>query len=141
MNDQDKLELVQQTYSNFKNGDIESLLAMMSDDIEWEIPQTENMPFTGKRHGKEMVREFFNTMGMAQESLEFNPMEFITQGDKVVALGHYEWKTRESGQPYGGDWAHVFTISNGKITGFHEYMDTAAVANAYKKQVVQNPVA
>mgnify|MGYP003297239012 CR=1 FL=1 len=136
MNEQDQLEIVKKAYSNFKSGDIESLLNQMSEDIDWELPKIENVPFSGKRRGKEAVREFFRTLASEQDALEFNPMEFIVQGDKVVTLGNYVWKTREGGHQYGGEWAHVFIVRNGKIASFHEYMDTAAAANAFKKGVM-----
>ena len=136
MNEQDQIGLVKQVYSYFQSGDIESMLKMMSDDIEWGLPTIENVPFSGPRRGKEPVREFFRMLASEQDVLEFKPKEFIAQGEKVVSLGHYEWKTREGGHQYGSDWAHVFTIRNGKFVAFHEYTDTAAAAKAYKKGVM-----
>lgn len=136
MNNQDQIRIVQQAYSSFKSGDLQTLLGLMSDDINWELPQIENVPFSGKRRGKDQVKEFFSTMASVQETVEFNPMEFISQEDKVVALGNYQWKAKESGKQFGGEWAHVFTVRNGKIASFHEYMDTAAAAKAYKKEVM-----
>lgn len=135
MNDQNQLGLVQQVYSNFKNGDINALLTQMSEDIEWELPQIENVPFAGKRQGKEMVHNFFTTLLSGQDPLEFNPKEFITQGDKVVTLGHYEWKTKD-GRQFGSEFAHVFTVRDGLVTRFQEYMDTESVAKAYKKSTI-----
>jgi ketosteroid isomerase-like protein len=34
---------------------------------------------------------------------------------------------------FSSDFCHVFTIRDGKIVDFHEYMDTAAATNAYRK--------
>ena len=31
-----------------------------------------------------------------------------------------------------GDFAHVFTVRGGQILAFQEYMDSAAVAKAYR---------
>lgn len=135
MNDQNQLHLVQQVYSNFKIGDIDALLPQMSENIEWELPQIENVPFSGKRRGKEMVRDFFTTLLSGQDPLEFNPMEFIAQGDKVVTLGHYEWKTKD-GHQFGSEFAHVFTVRDGLVTRFQEYMDTESVAAAYRKSAI-----
>lgn len=136
MKDQDSLALVKQAYSLFQNNEIEPLLRLMSDDIEWDFPQVENVPFSGKRRGIEQVREFFRILASEQDVLEFNPREYIAQGEKVVCLGNYKWKTKEGSHEYGSDWAHVFEVRNGKVAAFHEYMDTAAAANAYKKGVL-----
>ncbi|HEY0003982.1 MAG TPA: nuclear transport factor 2 family protein [Pyrinomonadaceae bacterium] len=133
MSEQENVKLVQQAYSNFQSGDIQALLGLLSDDVEWQLPEIENVSFAGRRRGKAQVAEFFSKLAEAQEARQFEPREFIAQGDKVVALGSYMWQTRATGSSYGGDWAHVFTVRDGKIAGFHEFMDTAAAANAYRK--------
>ena len=135
MNDQNNQELVQQAYSNFKSGNIESLLGLMSDDISWELPKIENVPFSGTRKGKEAVREFFAILASEQDVVEFNPMKFIAQGDQVVCLGNYKWRTHDR-QEWQGEWAQIFTIRNGKVVSFHEYTDTAAAAAVYKKRMM-----
>ena len=132
MGDQDNVSVVKQAYENFKSGDIEALLGQMSEDVDWRLPETEGVPFAGARRGRAQVAEFFTTLAGAQDTLAFEPREFVAQGDKVVALGQYRWRVKQSGREYGGDWAHVFTVRDGKIAGFHEYMDTAAAADAYK---------
>jgi ketosteroid isomerase-like protein len=132
MSEQNK-QLVRQAYENFKSADIQSLLGLMSDDVEWQLPETENVPFAGKRSGREQVGQFFQILADSQDVLQFEPQEFIAEGEKVVSLGHYLWRAKASGREYGGDWAHVFTIRDGKIVGFQEFMDTAAAAAAYQK--------
>jgi ketosteroid isomerase-like protein len=133
MSEQENIKLVQQAYDNFKTGDIESLLALLSDDVAWQLPEIENVPFAGKRRGREQVAQFFATLADAQETRQFEPQEFIAQGEKVAVLGRYVWRVKSTGREYGGDWAHVFTVREGKITGFHEYMDTSSAAAAYQK--------
>jgi ketosteroid isomerase-like protein len=68
-----------------------------------------------------------------QETLEFEPREFIAQGDKVVSLGHYRWRVKTTGREFSSDFAHVFTVRDGKIVSFQEYTDTASAARAYQK--------
>ena len=92
------------------------------------------MPFaTGKRSGREQAGQFFASLADSQDVKTFEPREFIAQGEKVVALGSYSWRVKSTGREYEGDWAHVFTIRDGKIAGFQEYTDTAAIADAYQK--------
>ncbi len=133
MSEQENTKLVRQAYERFKSGGIQSLLNLVSDDVEWELPHIENAPFAGKRRGREQVGEFFKSLADAQEVLHFEPEEFIAQGDKVVALGHYRWRVKSTGRECEADWAHVFTIRNGKVSKMHEYTDTAAVASAFRQ--------
>jgi ketosteroid isomerase-like protein len=132
MNEQENIQLVKQAYNHFKNGDIQALLGLCADNIEWELPLIEGVPFSGKRQGKEQVAQFFQQLAEAQESLQFEPKEFIAQNDKVACLGHYAWSVRATDRNFECDWAHVFTTRNGQIAGFHEYSDTAAEVAAYQ---------
>ncbi len=132
MNEKENTQLVMQAYDKFKSGDIPGVLELLSDDIEWELDKTENVPFTGVRKGKEQVADFFSVLNQHQHPLQFEPREFIAQGDRVVALGHYAWSVKSTDRVFESDWAEVFTVQNGKITRFREFADTAAGAAAYK---------
>ncbi|HYJ47626.1 MAG TPA: nuclear transport factor 2 family protein [Pyrinomonadaceae bacterium] len=132
MSEQENTKIVQQAYQFFKSADLQSLLGLMSEDVNWQLPEIENVPFSGKRQGREAVKQFFYTLAESQETVSFEPREFVAQNDKVVALGTYTWRLRANRREYGGEWAHVFTVRDGKIAGFHEYMDTAAAAAAFR---------
>lgn len=103
MNEQENTRLAQQAYERFKTGDIQSLLDLYADDVEWELPAIESVPFTGKRQGRAAVADFFQAVNEAQEVLSFNPQEFIAQGDKVVVLGNYSWRVKATGREYSSD--------------------------------------
>ncbi len=133
MNEHENTKIVQKTYELFKSGDISALLDMYSEDIDWQLPEVENLPFTGKRKGREAVADFFQSVNETQDVLAFNPQEFVAQGDKVVVLGDYSWQVKETGREYSSDFAHVVTVRDGKVIGFKEYMDTAASNAAFQK--------
>jgi ketosteroid isomerase-like protein len=132
MSEQNK-SIVERAYNSFKIGNIEALLDLMADDVSWSLPEMEAVPFAGKRTGRASVSEFFAIVGASQESLRFEPRELIAEGDRVVALGSYDWRVKANGREFGGDFAHVWTIRDGKVTNFQEYTDTAACASAYQK--------
>jgi uncharacterized protein len=131
MSAQDNTKIVQQAYETFRNGDMQGLLGLFSDDIQWELPNMVNVPFSGKRKGLEKVREFFGQMAQNQDNLMLNMSGFIAQGDRVAALGHYAWRVKTTGRDYESDFAHLWTVRDGKLTAFKEYTDTAAAAAAY----------
>jgi len=133
MSEQDNVAIVHQAYDNFKSGNIPALLELCADEITWQLPEMENVPFAGERRTRAGVGEFFALIDANEEALRFEPNETVAQGDKVVSLGFYRWRVKSTGREFEGDFAHVFTIRNGKIVAFHEYTDTAACANAYTK--------
>jgi ketosteroid isomerase-like protein len=125
--------IVSQAYNNFKAGNIEALLNLFADDITWTLPEMYGVPFAGARTGRADVAEFFAAVGAAQDSLQFEPRELIAEGDKVIALGSYTWRVKANNRKFTSDFAHAWTIRNGKAIAFHEYMDTAACRDAYQK--------
>ena len=133
MSEQENIAVVQQAYNNFKTGNIQGLLDLLSDNVEWQLPEVEGVPFTGKRTGRAAVGEFFASVAANQDVLQFEPRDFVAQSDKVVSLGHYEWRVKDTGREFGSDFAHVFTILDGKVVAFKEYFDSAVVATAYQK--------
>jgi uncharacterized protein len=71
-------------------------------------------------------------LGESVEFEQFEPQEYIAQGDKVVVLGHERQRVKATGEVVEDDWAMVFTLRGGKITKFRNYEDTAAVAAAHR---------
>jgi hypothetical protein len=49
MSEHESRQLVEQAYASFKAGDIQTLLQSMSEDIAWQLPEIENVPFAGNR--------------------------------------------------------------------------------------------
>ncbi|HJW56477.1 MAG TPA: nuclear transport factor 2 family protein [Burkholderiaceae bacterium] len=132
MNEQDNISLVKRCYDSFAKGDIQQLMSVFADDIDWELPAIEDVPISGKRHGRNQVAEFFKSLDDTQSVQLFEPREFIAQGDKVVALGHYAWTVKSTGTQFESDWTHIFTIRNGKVVNFREFMDSHIAEAAYR---------
>jgi ketosteroid isomerase-like protein len=105
MSEHENRQLVEQAYATFKAGDIPTLLQSLSEDVTWQLPEIENVPFAGKRQGRGAVGEFFSTLASLQDARSFEEREFIAQGDKVVVLGHYVWQVKANGRTIDGDFA------------------------------------
>ncbi|HEY8559305.1 MAG TPA: nuclear transport factor 2 family protein [Pyrinomonadaceae bacterium] len=129
----DNVQIIQDCYDNFGEGNIAGILAKCTEKVDWTIPEIENATFGGNRQGRDEVSEFFSRMDAEEEVLTFEPKEFIAQGDRVVALGKYAAQVRETGRIYETDWVHVFTVKDGKITSFQEFFDNAAASRAFQK--------
>src|SRR5262245_9045027 len=131
MMEQENKRLVQQFYQSQKAGDMESLLNSLARDVQWELPDMENVPFAGKWQGREGVRQVFGKGSAVQDVIEFEPQEYIAQGNKVVVLGQFTMRIKATGRNVSSSWAHVWTVENGQITRFYEYVDTAGVSSAH----------
>jgi uncharacterized protein len=51
--------------------------------------------------------------------------KFIDGGDTVVVEGRYKGKVKATGTMLDAQFAHVYTLSGGKIVRFQQYTDTA----------------
>ena len=128
--EQENTELVQRAYNHFLQGEIPALLDLLSEDVEWLIPGPESAPTAGSWHGHEQVGRFFEALSDSMEPRQFEPREFVAQGDKVVALGHYLWRVKATDGQWESDFAHLFNVRNGRVTRFQEFTDTDAFSRA-----------
>ena len=119
------VEIVRSGYDCVGRGDIEGLLALFDDAIEWKTPGPKELPTAGTRRGRQQVAEFFQTMDKVFEITRMEPRTFLADGDRVVVLGVDTSRIKATGTVLDGEWAHVFTLKNGKVVAFQEYLDTA----------------
>jgi ketosteroid isomerase-like protein len=136
MNEQENTRLVQEAYQKIRVGDIQSFLNSLAADVQWQLPEMENVPFAGKWQGRDEVRRFFDKVFDVQEVVAFTPEEFVAQGDKVVVLGRFSMRIKATGGNFASDWAHIWTIKGDKVVRFYEYVDTSIVSRAYAKAQV-----
>lgn len=130
---QQNLDIVRKGYDAFGRGDIPALLSLLDADVEWTTPGESDLPTAGTRRGPAQVGEFFKTLAELVDVEEFEPQQYLADGDRVVVLGVDQMKVKGgSGTPIKESWCHVFTIRNGKISAFREYLDTAAFAAELK---------
>ena len=133
MSGQDNRQVVQGVFDAFGRGDIPGVLALLSEDVLWEVIGSPDWaPYYGPRRGHEGAVEFFRQLGGNVEFESFEPQEFIEGRDAVVVLGRERGRVRATGKTFEQEWAMVFTVSGGKVTGFRCYENTAAVAEAFE---------
>jgi ketosteroid isomerase-like protein len=132
MSEADNTKVVQDAYAAFGRGDVQSILDRLDDGIVWQgvYGAASNVPMAGERRGKPAVAEFFKLVATHVNFTRFEPKEFVATGDKVVTLGHYTAKT-SANKEFDSDFAMVFTMRNGKVTKFQEFLNTAALNAAF----------
>lgn len=138
MAEQQNVDVVRQAYKAFGSGNIEGLLNLLDDHIEWQpvMGAAPHVPTAGTRIGKQAVADFFRILNEHITFSQFEPREFIAQGDTVVVLGRYEGRATDTGRTFAAEWAMVDTVKNGKITRFREYVSTSALDAAFDTAIV-----
>jgi ketosteroid isomerase-like protein len=113
-------DVINGAYEAFGRGDIPGIVEVVDPEVRWE--STESLPQGGSFSGQEGVVQFFEAVGRAWEDLKIEIEDLLECGDHVVGVGQAKGELRGSG-PAGYRFAHVFTISEGKIVHFREYAD------------------
>lgn len=126
------VQTVERLYAAFGRGDFSTLLNGFSAEVDWDVPGPASVPICGRRHGREQVAQFFRTLGDTLETQQFEPQKFIAQRDDVVVLGHERHRVKATGRTVEADWVQVFTIRNGVVVRYREYIDTEAWAAAFR---------
>lgn len=120
-------DIVRRGYEAFGRGDLNGLLENLDHNVEWTTPGPSHLATAGRRRGHEEVKAFFGLLSETYEFEKFDPHTFIEQGNRVVVLGDDVVKVKATGTVITEAWAHVFTLENGKVVAFQEYIDTAAI--------------
>jgi hypothetical protein len=136
MNENSNVDVVKQAFAEFRRGDIPAVLSCLGANVQWDslTGLSGKVPMAGRRRGLNSVREFFRVMGEQVTFEEFEPREYVAQGDRVVALGHYRVTVRRSERRFESDWVMIFTVRDGKILSFEEFTDSAGFLEAWEAQ-------
>ena len=119
-------ELIDGLYKSFASGDIPSVLATFSDDIEWT--ESDGFPLAGTYVGPQAVLDnVFMRLGEFSENWGVVVDRLVADGDTVIADGWYTWNHKTSGAPCKARMAHVWTVADGKATHFLQHVDSATV--------------
>jgi ketosteroid isomerase-like protein len=120
------VEVIKKGYDAFAAGDVETVMSLFDDSIEWVQPG--ESAISGTYHGKGELGQFFARL--AEKSATATPRRFIADGDMVVALTDVA-----VGDERGQD-ADVYTLRDGKTVRVQVHTDTALMERVYgKKQV------
>ena len=128
-------QVIQDLYNAFAKGDVPTVLAGMDEKIEWNeaenFPYADGNPYIGHdavlggvfaRIGEEW--EYWNLV-----NIKLNEME----NDMVLATGRYQAKYKKNGELLDAQFAHVWSLKNGKVTQFQQYTDTKQAAEVIAK--------
>lgn len=131
-NTQLNINLVKSLYEAFSRKEINKILELLDENVEWGEPENPYNPAGGTRHGHKGFLEWINIGKNAEQILEFIPAKFLTDADSVAVIGHMKCKAIETGKTYESDFVHFIVVENQKIKKFQEYFDTYIAGEAFR---------
>lgn len=131
MSEQKNCDLVKQGYAAFMHRDIRTLLDLLDDDLDFQHPMPQSIwPWAGQRKGRQGFADFINGLSQAIELEQFEPREFIAQGDYVTVLVFEHGRVKATGVAFDNSYVHVFRFRDGKVVQFLIFEDTAPIIAA-----------
>ena len=109
----------------FMKGDVEAIVACVTDDFEWRQAVGPEAPWGRIVKGKDALRAALAERDVTMAKLRFSETKVAINGDQVVGTFRISGETQD-GRP--GDWrgCDLYEISDGKI----------AYKDSYWKQIV-----
>ncbi|HLK31134.1 MAG TPA: nuclear transport factor 2 family protein [Puia sp.] len=126
------LDTVKAIYDAFVKGDIPFILEHVSEKFIWQDPcDPAIVPYGGKHSGKAGFLNFFQQLGGNTDTTLFEADEFISEKNKVVAIGRHEFTPKKTGKHAHTDWAMIWTFKNGELVAGRAYYNNAETEKAF----------
>ena len=123
------LEIIKTLYQAFENGEIETILDILDPNVEWH--ESEKLPYGGTFIGRDAVfAGVFEKIGAQWENFQAHVEEFIDGGDRIITLGFDRGTYKATGKSMEAPTASIWTLKNGKVIKFVQYIDTMKVWEA-----------
>jgi uncharacterized protein len=128
--DSSNVDLVRGTYEASARGDLDAFIAALAPDVSWT--EMAGFPYAGTYHGPQEVRtNVHERLGRDWNNWQAHDQQYISQGDQVIVLGIYTADSNKAtGKPLEAAVAHAWTVRDGKIVKFVQYVDTLLVHQA-----------
>lgn len=108
----------------FTAGDLQGVLATLTDDATWLIPgKPESLPTAGLYDKRRIGRLFQAMFDRLQGGLAMTVKGAIAEGDKVAVEAQSRGDLA-NGRQYRQDYHFLFEFRDGRICAVREYLDT-----------------
>ena len=128
----DNVQIVQDVYKNFGQGNVPGVLAHFDKDVVWERPGAPDIPFCGTFNGHEGMIKFLTLVSQNVKIDTFVAKQFISNGDTVIVVGEDTAKAIPTGKNYTTHWIQLFVLKDQKIVKGRAYIDTLQIAKAFQ---------
>ncbi|WP_241826921.1 nuclear transport factor 2 family protein [Streptomyces graminilatus] len=118
------IQLIHAAYQAFRARDVDALLAVLSEDVEWIHPQgMREYGLGGTKVGHAGVKEFLAHVPTVLGGMRLHPLEFVESGNRVVVFGIRDVTSR-SGHTEALDFVHSWTLRDGLAVRMEDIFDT-----------------
>jgi ketosteroid isomerase-like protein len=114
-------------YDSFGRGDVAAVVGAMHPQVKWHLAEGHPyMPSGEAMVGPDAVlSQVFMRIGADYDGFTVHPEVFHDAGQVVVVEARYTGRSKRTGLELDAQVCHVWTVADGKLTKFQQYLDTA----------------
>ena len=121
--------VIERLYQAFAAGDLDTVFGLIDPDVEWI--EADGIPYSGVFKGHDAILNgVFAKIGAEWDNFTAKVEQYIDAGNIVVTLGLDSGTFKATGKQMSAPTASVWTIKNGRVVKFRQYIDTLAVVSA-----------
>lgn len=128
----ENVSIINGLYNAFARGDIPTVLAGMDTNIIWNEAESNSLAKGNPYIGPDAILNgVFIPLGNNHEYFKLADIKLHEMSNnQVLATLRYDAKNKETGKVYNAQAAHLWTLKDGKIVAFQQYVDTKKLADA-----------
>ncbi|MGH3153136.1 MAG: nuclear transport factor 2 family protein, partial [Streptosporangiaceae bacterium] len=119
-------------YDALGRGDMPAVLDAIDPGIQWREPGSNPRHFSSRSwHGlNTIVNNLFTRLAAEWDGFTVRPEEFYEAGSVIVVEARYTGTCRQTGMELDARVCHIWKFSDGKVTSFQQYVNTAQLLDA-----------
>ena len=125
----DSVALIRSVYEAFAKGDVQTVLGLLSEKVEWNeaehFPYWPGGPFIGPQA---VLTGVFARIPNDFDGFTVDVRRLVGGGDTVLAEVRDRGTAKATGTRLDAQVAHVWDVRDGKIARFQQYADTWQIA-------------
>lgn len=135
MSSPENIDIIDGLYKSFATGDIPSVLGLLDAKVVWNEAEGNALADGNPYKGPDAVLNgIFARIGADHEYFNLANIELHEMfNNQVLATLRYQAKLKKTGNVIDAQAAHLWTLNEGKVVAFQQYVDTKQLNDALKK--------
>jgi len=131
----ENLSTVENLYKAFNSGDMPTVMATLDPNIDWNEAEgnkyADGNPYKG---ADAVLNGVFSRIGEDYETFKLSDIQlYEMSNNKVLATLRYQGKLKKNSAVIDAQAAHLWTLKDGKMIAFQQYVDTKQLNDAENK--------
>ena len=135
VSDPNNLTVIQELYNNFAKGDVPAVIAVLDSNVVWNEAEgnawADGNPYIGP---DAVLNGVFTRVGSDYDYFKTTDVKLHDMSNnQVLATMRYQGKLKKNGAIIDAQAAHLWTLKDGKVVTFQQYVDTKQLNDAENK--------